>query len=107
MLAAAASLVLLMAPTTVLAHERRTVADGKFNAVEPVNGLQFPVQLGDPSQSAAAVQAVQADAQSARTLAYIGIGIGILGLLAAMGALFFRPRAPAPRPSTRTARERV
>ena len=83
-------------------------ADGKFNAVEPANALQFPIQLGDPAQSAAAVQAAQADAQSARILAYVGIGLGIVGLLVALGAWLARPRVTrAPTPSPRPAGERV
>jgi hypothetical protein len=82
-------------------------ADGKFNAVEPATGLQFPVQLGDPAQNAAAVQSAQADAQSARTLAYVGIVVGGLGLLAALIAWLLRPRAAAPRPGTRPISERV
>src|SRR3981081_4503420 len=36
-------------------------ADGKFNKVEPKTSLQFPVALPEPVQSAAAVQAAQAD----------------------------------------------
>jgi hypothetical protein len=68
-------------------------ADGKFNKVEPINALQFPQALPDPSQSAAALQAAQADAQSARTLAYAGIGVGVLGLLAALGLWLARPRS--------------
>ena len=82
-------------------------ADGKFNAVEPQTALQFPVPLGDPAQTAAAVQAAQADAQSARTLAYVGIGVGVLGLLAAIATWLARPRAAAPTATTRPAGERI
>ena len=82
-------------------------ADGKFNAVQPTNAIQFPVQLGDPAQSVSALQSAQSDAQGARMLAYVGIAIGVLGLLAALGAWFLRPHAGAPRPSTRPASEHV
>ncbi len=89
-------------------NETFDTADGKFNAVEPAAALQFPVQLGDPAQSAAAVQTAQADAQGARTLAYVGIAVGVLGLLAGIGAWLVRPRASvATAPSQRTASERI
>jgi hypothetical protein len=92
-------------------NETFDTADGKFNAVEPANTLQFPVQLGDPAQNAAAVTAAQSDAQSARTLAYIGIAVGVLGLLAGVGAWVLRARpAAVPMPSAgagRPASERV
>jgi hypothetical protein len=70
-------------------------ADGKFNKVQPTSGLQFPQVLPDPGQSAAALQAAQSDAQSARTIAYLGIGIGLLGLLAALALWLARPRSKA------------
>jgi len=83
-------------------------ADGKFDGVQAPTALQFPLALSDPAQSTAAVQAAQSDAQSARTLAYVGIAVGILGLLAGVSAWFFRPRAPASTTSSRrTASERI
>jgi hypothetical protein len=77
-------------------------ADGKFNGVESIAALQYPVALPDPAQSTAAAAAAQADAQGARTLAYVGIGVGVLGLLAALAAFISRPRAAVAvqRPST-------
>jgi hypothetical protein len=88
-------------------NETFDTADGKFNAVESATVLQFPVQLGDPAQSAAIVQSAQADAQSARTLAYVGIAVGVLGLLVGLGAWLMRPRATQARASTRPASEGV
>ena len=88
-------------------NETFDTADGKFNAVEPQTSLQFPVPLGDPAQSASAIQAVQGDAQSARTLAYVGIAVGVLGLLAAIGAWLTRPRGPVPTARPRPAGERI
>jgi hypothetical protein len=89
-------------------NETFDTADGKFNAVEPATALQFPVQLGDPAQSVAALQSAQADAQSARTLAYVGIVVAVLGLLAALGAWLVRPRAAAaPTATARPVSERV
>jgi hypothetical protein len=68
-------------------------ADGKFNGVEPATSLQFPLTAPDPVQQSAAVSAAQADAQAARTLAMVGIGVGVLGLLAAGAVWLNRPRA--------------
>ena len=82
-------------------NERFDTADGKFDKVNPATALEFPQALPDPAQTSAAVAAAQADAQSARTLAMVGIGVGLLGLLAAIGAWLSRPRAavPAQRPA--------
>lgn len=85
-------------------NETFDTADGKFDAVEAPTALQFPLTLADPAQTGAAVQAAQSDAQSARTLAYVGIAIGILGVLAGGSAWLFRPRADTTTAaSTRTA----
>jgi hypothetical protein len=81
-------------------------ADGKFNGAESIAPLQFPLAAADPAQAAATASAAQSDAQSARTLAYVGIGVGVLGLLAALAAFMVRPRAaagPARRTSTESA----
>jgi hypothetical protein len=89
-------------------NEKFDTADGKFDAVQPQAALQFPLSVPDPAQSSAALQAAQADAQGARTLAYVGIGLGVLGILAAAGAWLSRPRATRPTAATRQpARERV
>ena len=88
-------------------NETFDTADGKFDGVQPQGALQFPLPLADPAQTAASVQAAQADAQSARTLAYVGIAVGVLGLLAAVGAWLARPRTAAPAATTRPASERV
>jgi hypothetical protein len=88
-------------------NETFDTADGKFDAVQPQGALQFPVPVPDPVQSAAAVQAAQADAQGARTLAFVGIAVGVLGLLAGLAAWLARPRRLSPAASTRPARERA
>ena len=87
-------------------NETFDTADGKFNKVEPQAALQFPLALPDPAQSSAAVQAAQADAASARTLAYVGIAVGALGVLAGVGAWLTRPRATAAA-ARRPVRERI
>ena len=80
-------------------------ADGKFNAVEAASGLEFPQALPDPVQTGAAVSAAQADAQSARTLAMAGIGVGVLGVLLAAAVWLTRPRPATP--ARRAASEHV
>jgi hypothetical protein len=87
-------------------NETFDTADGKFNKVEPQAALQFPVALPDPAQSSAAVQAAQADAASARTLAYVGIAVGVLGVLAGVAAWLSRPRATVAA-AGRPVRERI
>ncbi|HET6316190.1 MAG TPA: hypothetical protein VFG86_07015, partial [Chloroflexota bacterium] len=77
-------------------NEKFDTADGKFNGVEPLTGLQFPVNAADATAAAQAQMAsAQSDAQNARTLAFVGIGLGVLGLLAGIGAWATRPRAAA------------
>jgi hypothetical protein len=88
-------------------NETFDTADGKFDGVKSQTDLQFPVTLADPAQSAAAAQAAQADAQSARTLAYVGIGIGVLGVLAGVGAWLTRARMPVAAATGRPAGERI
>jgi hypothetical protein len=73
-------------------NEKFDTADGKFNKVEPQSALQFPQAMPDASAQAAAIASAQADAQQTRTLAYVGIAVGVLGLLAGLGAWLTRPR---------------
>jgi hypothetical protein len=87
-------------------NDKFDTADGKFNAVEAAAGLEFPQALPDPVQTSAAVSGAQADAQSARLLAMVGIGVGVLGLLAAAAVWLSRPRisaAAARRPTAQSA----
>jgi len=76
-------------------NEKFDTADGKFNAVESASGLEFPQALPDAAQTSAAVSAAQADAQSARVLAIVGIAVGVLGLIAAGAVWLSRPRISA------------
>src|SRR5207248_4096062 len=56
-------------------NEKFDSADGKFDGVQPATTLQFPQPLPDPAQSVAAANAAESDAQGARTLALVGIGL--------------------------------
>jgi hypothetical protein len=67
-------------------NEKFDSADGKFDGIKPTSEMQFPVPQVDPAQVAVAAQAAQADAQSARTIGMIGIGVGVLGLVAGAAA---------------------
>ena len=92
-------------------NETFDTADGKFNAAISSAAIQFPVQLGDPAQASAAVQAAQADAQGARTLALVAIVVGIVGLLVGLLAFINSRRRPqtdtASAPVGRPASERA
>ena len=88
-------------------NETFDTADGKFNKVEPQTALQFPVALPEPAQSAAAVQVAQADAAGARSLAYVGIAFGVLGVVAGATAWLTRARLPAAKPTARPAGEGI
>jgi len=80
-------------------NEKFDTADGKFNGVESIAPLQFPITLPDTAQASANAASAQADAQNdaqtARTLAFVGIGLGVLGLLVGLGAWLARPRPAA------------
>ena len=72
--------------------EKFDTADGKFNAVERATRLEFPLAAPDPAQVTTDIQAARAAAESAQTLALLGVGVGVLGLLAASGLWLTRPR---------------
>src|SRR3954447_21270537 len=83
-------------------NEKFDTADGKFGAAEPLTGLEFPQALPDPAAMSASVASAQAEAASARNLAYVGIVVGVIGLLVAVGVWFTRPRTPTPVQRTST-----
>ena len=74
-------------------NEKFDTADGKFGGVEAISGLQFPAAADARPAATAGAAAAQSDAQGARTLAFVGIGLGVLGLLAGLGAFLSRPRS--------------
>ena len=78
-------------------------ADGKFDAVAAGSDVQFPVAAPDPDQVTVQLQATQAAAQSAQTIAYAGVGLGVLGCLLAIVVWLTRPRPSSGVLSTRDA----
>src|ERR1700694_4906408 len=73
--------------------EKFDTADGKFNAVQPATDVQFPIAAPDPAQIVSELQATRAAAHTAQTIGLVGVGVGVLGLLAALGLfLSRRPR---------------
>jgi hypothetical protein len=73
-------------------NEKFDSADGKFNAVQPETDVQFPIAAPDPAQIVSELQSTRAAAQSAQTVSLVGVGVGVLGLLAAIGLWLSRPR---------------
>ena len=84
-------------------NERFDSADGKFDSVKPANDIAYPVALENAADVAAMAQAAQTEVQTTRTLAYIGIGLGILGVLSGLAAWATRPRGAAVSNLTRPA----
>jgi hypothetical protein len=70
-------------------------ADGKFDAVAAINGIEFPVAAPDPDQVNSQLQASDALAQRALLVAYVGAGLGVLGCLLAVVVWLTRPRQRA------------
>ncbi len=75
--------------------EKFDTADGKFNAVVRATGLEFPIAAPDPAQVTTDIQGARSAAESAQTLGMLGVGTGVLGLLAAVAVWLTRPRSLA------------
>ena len=76
-------------------NETFSSADGKFSSVQTSTDVQFPIAAPDPDQLIEQLQASQAAAGRAQTLAYVGVGVGVLGCLLAIAAWLTRPRPAA------------
>ena len=63
---------------------------GRFNDVADTSTMQFPVKVPAPADMIAQLKSAQDAAASAQTLAYIGIAVGVVGLL--VGGLGFMRR---------------
>jgi hypothetical protein len=78
---------------------------GRFSDVEPTGAIQFPDRLPSGREFQRALAAADSRAATATTLAAVGIGVGLLGLLVAVGTLVWARRAvpPVPRPKDASA----
>ena len=72
--------------------EKFDTADGKFNAVERATRLEFPLTSPDPAQVTTDIQSARSAAESAQMVAWLGVSVGLLGLVAATGMWLSRPR---------------
>jgi len=72
--------------------EKFDTADGKFNAVERATRLEFPLAAPDPVQVTTDIQSARSAAESAQTVAWLGVAVGVAGLLAAAGLWLTRQR---------------
>ncbi len=72
--------------------ERFESGPGRFHDVESAAALQFPDRPLGSAELAQRVQAVESAAQQAQTFALIGLGVGALGLLAAIVTFATRPK---------------
>ena len=70
-------------------------ADGKFDAVATGSEVAFPVAAPDPDQVRTQLQATQSAAEYAQKIAYIGVGVGVLGCVLALLVWLTRPRPSA------------
>jgi hypothetical protein len=73
--------------------ETFNTADGKVPSVAASSGLEFPIAAPDPDQVAVQLQASEAAADRAQTVAVIGVCLGLLGCMAAVLVWLTRPRA--------------
>jgi hypothetical protein len=74
--------------------EKFDTADGKFDSVQRATALEFPVAAPDPAQLSADIQGTRSAAESAQTMALLGVAAGVLGALAAAALFLTRPRSP-------------
>jgi hypothetical protein len=68
---------------------------GRFNAIQPLTANQFPAPVLSTGELQAQLAATQAAADSARLLAWVGIAVGVVGLLVAF-LMFVRQGRAAP-----------
>jgi hypothetical protein len=73
-------------------NEQFDTADGKFDAVQPATALEFPVAQPEPAQVNADLAAAQASAQTAQTVAVLGILVAVIALAGVIVLWVSRPR---------------
>jgi hypothetical protein len=75
---------------------------GRFDGIKPLTAVQFPTAQPSTAELQSQVAAATAAADSARTLAMVGLAVGVVGLIAAAAALFLRRPAASGRTATST-----
>jgi hypothetical protein len=73
-------------------NEAFDTANGNFDPVAASNAIEFPIAAPDPDQVNLQLQSQEALAQRALLVAYIGVALGALGVLAALVLFLTRPR---------------
>jgi hypothetical protein len=81
-------------------NETFDTADVKIDSVQPISALEFPLTPTDAAQESQAIATAQAGAQTSRTLALVGIEVGILGVLGVVTMWFTRQRTSTPNQRT-------
>ena len=67
-------------------------AGGKFDAVTASDAIEFPIAAPDPEQATLQLQSADALAQRALLVGYVGVALGVVGILAALLMWLTRPR---------------
>ena len=91
-------------------------SNSTFNDVEDVSNIQFPAKDPTTGQLATridrefprletALQKAEDDAATARMLGFVGLGVGVIGLVAAVGALVALRRSGTDSPGARARHE--
>jgi hypothetical protein len=73
-------------------NEKFDSADGKFDSVQAATDLEFPLAAPDPAQVTTELQSARSASQLAQTIGFVGVALGLLGLLAALAVWLTRPR---------------
>ncbi len=74
-------------------NEKFESGPGRFDDVDSLDSVSFPAASSDSAPTSSDVKAARDAADSARTLAIVGIVVGILGLFVGIAALVSRRRA--------------
>ncbi len=73
-------------------NEAFDTADGKFDGVSASSAIEFPVAAPDPEQMTLQLQSAEALGQRALLVAYVGVALGVVGILAALLMWLTRPK---------------
>jgi hypothetical protein len=82
--------------------ERFESGPGRFDGIKPLNAVQFPAAQPTVGELKAQLDDARAAADSARTIAFVGVAAGVVGLLAAAASLLLRRPLTGGRPAAST-----